>query len=201
VEDALRYTARTYRRAVWTNQPDYVEVWTEKDALAGVLYEVTDEWDVPLMVSKGFASVTYVYDAAQTILRKQKPAYIYYFGDHDPSGVLIDKSIERRLREFAPEADLTFERVAVLPHQIEELDLPTRPTKRGATNMHARTGFKGDSVEVDAIPPAVLRELVQECIDHHVDQRELEILQAAEASEREILLKLTGQLGKQKRSD
>jgi hypothetical protein len=35
-------------------------VWTEKDALAGVLVEVTVEYDVPLMVSRGFASVSYL---------------------------------------------------------------------------------------------------------------------------------------------
>jgi hypothetical protein len=48
VEEALETTARTYRRAVWDEQPVYVEVWTEKDALAGVLWEATRLWDVPL---------------------------------------------------------------------------------------------------------------------------------------------------------
>ena len=36
-DQALRQTAETYRRAVWDNQDAYVEVWLEKDALAGVL--------------------------------------------------------------------------------------------------------------------------------------------------------------------
>ena len=31
----------------------YVEVWLEKDALAGVLLPVTDRYDIPLMVSTG----------------------------------------------------------------------------------------------------------------------------------------------------
>jgi hypothetical protein len=51
LEDALQSTAKHYRRALWQEQSVYVEVWLEKDALAGVLYEVTGQWDVPLMVT------------------------------------------------------------------------------------------------------------------------------------------------------
>jgi hypothetical protein len=189
LEDGLQRLAHAYRRSVWDNQDEYVEVWCEKDALAGVIYEETAPWDVPLMVSKGFSSLTYAHDAAQDIRRLNKPTHIYYFGDHDPSGVLIDRAVERRLREFAPDADITFERVAVLPEQIEEWQLPTRPTKRGAGNTHARD-FEGNSVEVDAIEPAQLRLLVRDYIEQHVDRRQYEILKVAEASEREILRKL-----------
>src|SRR5260370_1104492 len=60
MEEALRQTAWTYRPALWDEQAVYVEVWTEKDALAGVLMEETREGDVPLMVSRGFSSSTYL---------------------------------------------------------------------------------------------------------------------------------------------
>jgi hypothetical protein len=180
-EQALRLTAQCYRRAIWDNQPVYVEVWCEKDALAGVLVDVTEEWDVPLMVSKGFASATYLFEAAQAIKAQGKPAHLYYFGDHDPSGVHIDRNIERHLRELAPEAEIHFERVAVLPWQITEWGLPTRPTKKSDSRAK---GFEGDSVEVDAIPPQQLRDLVRECIERHVDRHQLEVLQVAEENER-----------------
>jgi hypothetical protein len=130
LEAALENTAQTYRRSLWDNQDVYVEVWTEKDALAGVVLEETRPWDVPLMVSKGFSSVTYLYEAAQTIAEQGKPAYLYYFGDHDPSGVHIDRVIEKRLREFAPDAEIHFKRVAVTKDQIAQFELPTRPTKK-----------------------------------------------------------------------
>ena len=32
---------RTFRRALWDNQETYVEVWSEKDAISGVVYPVT----------------------------------------------------------------------------------------------------------------------------------------------------------------
>ena len=52
LEHALDNTIATYRRALWDQQDSYVEIWLEKDALAGVLYDVTAEWDVPLMVTR-----------------------------------------------------------------------------------------------------------------------------------------------------
>ena len=42
----MQHTAASYRRALWGNQPHYVEVWVEKEALAGTLYEVTSPFDV-----------------------------------------------------------------------------------------------------------------------------------------------------------
>jgi hypothetical protein len=187
MQEALQNTARTYRRALWDEQEVNVEVWTEKDALAGVLLEATRQWDVPLMVSRGFSSVTYLYEAAESIKAQDKPTYLYYFGDHDPSGVHIDRAIEKRLREFAPHAEIHFERVAVKVEQIEQWDLPTRPTKQSDSRSK---NFKGDSVEVDAIPPQQLRQLVHDCIVQHVDRYALEMVRAAEASERELLQNL-----------
>jgi len=187
LESALHNTARTYRRALWDDQESYVEIWCEKDALAGVLLEETAVWDVPLMVSRGFSSITYLHECAEAIKAQGKPAYLYYFGDHDPSGVAIDRAIERRLREFAPDAEIHFQRVAVTTDQIERWQLPTRPTK--STDSRSKN-FAGESVEVDSIPPLQLRELVRQCIERHVDDRQLEITQIAERSERDLLLRL-----------
>ena len=185
IEEALRETSRHYRRDYWRELDDYVEVWLEKDGLAGVLFGVTDAWGVPLMVTRGFASLSYIHNAADAIERVAKPTSIYYFGDYDPSGLEIDRNLERRLREFAPRADINFERVAVRRQQIEQYDLPTRPTK--AMTSHGRGLHEGDSVEVDAIPPAVLLDLVRGSIERHVDRARVAVLEAAEASERELL--------------
>jgi hypothetical protein len=184
LESAVQRTAEAYRRSVWDEQDVYVEVWLEKDALAGVLYDVTSPWDVPLMVTRGYASVSYLHAAAQSIIAENKPTYIYYFGDHDPSGLDIPRNVESRLREFAPDAEIHFERVAVNEDQIEELNLPTRPTKKTDSRSKA---FEGESVEVDAIPPDLLRELAQECITQHIDHRQYEVMQEAEKSERQVL--------------
>lgn len=187
VQDLLDDTATLYRRSVWNSQPAYVEIWLEKDALSGVLYDVTEEFDVPLMVTRGYPSVTFLHSAAESIAAVEKPAFLYYLGDHDPSGIDIPRKVEQGIREFAPGAEVHFERVAVTEHQIELMGLPTRPTKK--TDSRAKD-FKGESVEVDAIPPDDLRCIVRRCIEQHIDQRALDTLRAAESSEREFLRRL-----------
>jgi hypothetical protein len=187
LESALRITAETYRRSVWDLQSAYVEVWLEKDALAGVLLQVTSPWDVPLMVTRVYPSLSYLYEAAETISRVEKPVYIYYLGDYDPSGVDIPRNVEARLREFAPAAEIHFERIAVTQQQIRDLNLPTRPTK----TKDSRAGqFDGESVEVDAIPARVLRDLVDRNIRQHVSQSSLQVLGLAEESERDLLRRI-----------
>jgi hypothetical protein len=187
LESMLKRTTEAYRRSVWDNQDVYVEVWTEKDAIAGILSEETENWDVPLMVVRGFSSITFLHSAAETIAAQGKPAFLYYFGDYDPSGLVIPQKIEQRIREFAPDSEIHFVRVAVNLEQIAEMKLPTRPTKK--TDSRAK-GFIGESVEVDAIPPRTLRQMVSECITQHVDQQAYAVLRAAEESERVTLTAL-----------
>jgi len=182
--DALEDTARFYRQSVWTNQKDYCEVWLEKEGLAAVLYPVTSLYDVPLMATKGYSSISFLHSAAETITAQRKPAFLYYVGDWDPSGLDITKNVERRLREFAPEAEIHFERIAVTQQQIDEWELPSRPTK--SSDSRAR-GFQGNSVEVDSIPPTQLRALIQAKIEQHINGDELARIKAIEAAERNTL--------------
>lgn len=180
----LEAAASQYRRALWDSQGVYVEVWLEKDALAGVLYQATAAWDVPLMVTRGYPSLAFLHSAAETIKGEAKPTYLYYFGDWDPSGVHIPRRVEQDLRAFAHGVEIHFERVAVNPDQVAEWSLPTRPTK--ATDTRSRN-FDGESVEVDAIPPSTLRDIATACIAQHVDQQALDLTRRVERDEREIL--------------
>jgi hypothetical protein len=184
LQQFLDSTNRTYRRDVWARQDVYVEVWLEKEALAGVLYQETQSWDVPLMVTRGYPSLSFVYEAASAMESEDKPVHLYYFGDYDPSGFDIERTVQEGILEFAPGIDLTFERVAVTPEQVEEWSLPTRPTKR--TDTRARN-WEGRSVEVDAIPPRKLRTLARERIEQHVDQHQHNLLKLVEREERRLL--------------
>jgi hypothetical protein len=187
VEEALQDTAQFYRKNLWRDADCYVEVWLEKDALAGVVFPVTAAFDVKLMVARGYASLSFLHSAAEYINGLDVPACIYHCGDFDPSGVNAAEKIEETLRELAPDADISFERIAVTPEQIEKWDLPTRPTKTTDTRSK---GFGEVSVELDAIDPNQLRELVQMAIEEHLPAGEYEVLKAAEQSERELLTSL-----------
>lgn len=145
---------------------------------------------IALMVARGFSSLSFLHSAAEDINALDKPAYIYHLGDHDPSGVCAGEKIEQTLREFAPDAEIHFERLAVLPWQIEAWNLPMRPTNQSDSRAK---NFKGDSVELDAIHPDQLRELVEDAILRHLPADLLATLRVAEESEREMLLMFASQ--------
>jgi hypothetical protein len=189
LEQAVQRTAESYRRAVWDDQPVRVEIWLEKQGLAGTILPVTAEFDVPLYVSRGFSSLTYLAEAAEDIEACGKPTFIYHLGDHDEWGRDAGAHIERELRRLAPSAKIHFERLAVTVKQIADLNLPTRPLKSAGKlreRFEAEHGWTG-AVELDAIHPDTLRALVRDAIEQHIDFQQLEVLRVAEDQERRIL--------------
>lgn len=194
LDDALEETARLYRRALWQQQDSYVEVWLEKDALAGVVYEVTERWDVPLMPTRGYASLSFLHAAAEVIGHQGKPAFIYYLGDYDPSGMDIPRVVRRELARLAPNVDITFRRLAVNADQVRAMRLPTRPTKQSDSRAAAFGGSK--SVELDAIPAPRLRQIVESAIVSHIDDDRLESLLEVEHAEKETLATIRLQFGR-----
>ena len=140
---------------------------------------------MPLMVSRGYSSLSYLHGAAMQIAEIDKPTYIYYFGDYDPSGRDIPRDIETKLRIFASDADINFQIVGVTPEKIELLNLQTRPTKTTDTLCK---NFEGESVEVDAIPPRILSSMVKQVFERHIDKRQLQQSRLIERQEREVII-------------
>lgn len=137
------------------------------------------------MISRGYSSLSFLHSAAEHIAASGKHGIILHFGDYDPSGVDIGDSIAEHIGADA----FDFERVAVNPDQIAEMNLPTRPTKKSDSRA---AGFAGDSVELDAIEPDVLRQMVNDSIERYVDHRQLAVIREAETSERELFKRLAG---------
>jgi hypothetical protein len=185
--EAIASVAKFYRKALWRNANAYVEVWIEKDALSGVVYPITESYDVPLMSARGYSSKTFLRSSAQHITAINRPSHIYHLGDHDPSGVDAGQKIEATLRRYAPEAAIHFKRLAVNPDQIKDWNLPSRPTK--TTDTRAKKFGHETSVELDAVHPDKLRELVENAILGHLPASEIEVLKIAEESEKSFLTK------------
>jgi len=183
LEDIMYSAWKLYRRDVWQNQPVYIEIWVEKDALAGLLYEETEKYDVPLLAARGFSSLTFLYTSAVNINEIGKKTYIYYFGDMDLAGRDIERNIEKDLRHFT-DVELHFERVAVTMDQINDLQLPSRPEK-GKGKRAKQHGKK--SYELDSIPAWKLRELAKERIERHISQETLHGIKMTEEAERQSL--------------
>lgn len=178
---------------MWDDQDVYVEIWTEKDAITAVAEPVTLQYDVQFVVAKGFASETFLWEAAEAIMEANKPTFVYQLGDHDPSGVMAFDKVAEKLCDMVPDnIPLEFERIAVTPAQIDAYSLPTRPTKN---SKHGNAEEFGDSIDVDALDSNTLRELVRETIESHIDNDALAIIEAAEASERDILRRIANEHG------
>jgi len=167
LEDAATDMIHHYRLNVWKDLDVYVEIWLEKEALSGIFTDVTYEFDVPLCVTKGFASDSFIFRSANYIKYIGKPTYIYIFSDHDPSGLLLADEIGRKLRSFG--VDPHCERIGLRPEQVAELGLPSRPTKKSS---HLK-GFIGESTELDAMHPSLLKELIEDCIYRHISQHDI----------------------------
>ncbi len=187
VDDALASVARTYRRNLWRAQAVRVEVWLEKGALAAVIADATELWDVPLMVSRGQSSDTFCYGAAQAAREASEHGirtHVFALYDSDRSGRNAAEKIREKLHAYSDGTPIEYELLAVTDEQIEAWNLPTRPAKENAAEI---------AVELDAIPPDRLVALVDEAIRGLVDPVAWSVEQAYEASERQILERMVGE--------
>lgn len=191
---------RSYRRPRAQGQPEYIEVWVEKDALAGVFEPITRAYGVRLAVCRGYPSYSALRDAAQrfiTAAHLQDPkdawlsiyddCFLLYFGDFDPSGQDIPRCITDNLAEWfgcRPEVEL----IALTPEQIEQHELPPAPAKRSDARTEKFVARYGeDTVELDALPPDVLRTLIRTAIEQYWDVPQYDSVLTAESEEKERL--------------
>jgi hypothetical protein len=186
LHEALRSAHDVYRRNYWLDQSRHIEVWCEKDALSGVIQPVCDRYGVPYVATRGFPSITLLYDSAQAMAATKKPATVFYFGDFDASGQSISDGLENNLRHFG--ADCHVQRVALNPDQINAYSLPTRPGKLTDSRQAGFAArFGGASVELDALPPNLLTNLVKRSIESAVDREAWRRVSAIEALEADTL--------------
>jgi hypothetical protein len=104
LDQMLADAATSYRRALWHDQAAEVHVFTEKDAISGVVLPVTEQFDVPLGVLRGYASESFAHSAAEAIKGSPKRnVFVYQLGDHDPSGVDAWRAFRERVAGFLGE--------------------------------------------------------------------------------------------------
>lgn len=195
--DAVHHAAKYYRKDLWCDADVYLQFWLEKDSLASVIEPVTWKYDVGLWPARGYSSITFLQNAAEEIEARELPAFVYHLGDSDPSGENAAQSIEASLQKFAPDAAITFERLAVLPEQIQKWNLPGRPTKQ--SDSRARAFGDRPSVELDSVNPATLRGLVEAAIQRHMPRERFDELMAEQAAERLQMTQWAGKMSNGKR--
>lgn len=182
--DFLRGMKEHYRADLWQHADVYCEVWCESRSIAGVIEDDCRELAVSLYPAGGFSSATLAYEAANAInyYANERPVVIFYIGDYDPAGVLIDVAIERELRlHLNPGIELDFRRIAITAEQIDQLDLPRKPRKPG----DRRAPHIQDTVEAEAMPAGILRDLLHGHIESLLPRRALAVAKIEEEAARE----------------
>lgn len=175
----------SYRRDNWQDQPNFVEVWCEKDAVIGSISEVTEEWAVTVRALRGFNSTTCAHAIARLFRQKKragKSIKVFYLGDWDPSGAAIEDDVVRRVSGYGS-GPFTITRLAIHKADIAQFNLPPLRVKSSDPRANGFLRQHGNqAVELDALPPTELRARLQKAIRGEVDlacwQRALLIEQA-----------------------
>ncbi len=193
LEEFVEIVRHSYRRDVWTGQPDYLEVFVEKDALSAIFEDALGSYGVTLNVGRGYSSWSSIKAAAD---RFDGGGTILYFGDFDPSGEDMVRALEASLANPDLPNGGSFPTVikcALTPEDIDAYSLPPDFTKATDTRQAAFVARYGDvAVELDALPVAVLRERIVREVETRMDGDALEETRRQEREDRE---RLNGILG------
>lgn len=166
--DQIKAWMKIYSKNRWENQPVYPEVFIEKKALIGVFQDVCRKNAIALNPCKGYPSLTFINDAAgrfQEAINNGKEPVILYFGDYDPSGEDIPRSIEDNLARMGVIVEVR--RIALMEQQVLDWDLPPAPAK--ITDSRTATWDGLGQVELDAVEPNELMSMCQHAIDEVFD--------------------------------
>lgn len=186
-EDFLYCVLPQFALDVWNTQPQYVELWTEKDALTGLLWPIVRSYSMTLQVCRGYQSMSALEEAAKRFNR-QDDNLILYFGDFDPSGWDMPRVIGEYMQKKS--CNVPIKRCALNLEDIETYRLPQDFAKKTDTRAKAFIKQFGDiAVELDSLPANVLRERVTHEIEASLDLEALEEARSQEEEERTRLMR------------
>ncbi len=178
--EARLWLRRIYRRDRTEGQVFSIYLAVEK---AGIL-EQLEAWfgdlGVPILALGGYTSQTYVDEIVADAEKQGRPAVLIYAGDFDPSGEDIQRDFLERTACFDEVA-----RVALTAEQIEEYDLPEQMGKATDTRAGSFVARHGRlvQVELDALPPDVVRELFTEAVARYWNDEAYRAVLAQEENE------------------
>lgn len=169
--EILEQDARVFKYDFWDEQPVYIEVWVEKEALVGVIERAAYKWRCPYFACRGYSSQSEQWRAGVRFKNMCKPVKIIHLGDHDPSGIDMTRDNIDRLLMFSEDSDVEVTRIALNMPQVERYNPPPNPAKfqdpRAADYIRK---FGSESWELDALDPHVIDDLISREIEQYIDQ-------------------------------
>ncbi len=193
--DAALYS---YRLPRWETQENYVELWVEKDALAGVLRPLAHQYHVPMMVNRGYSSQSAMYEASKRYLGQSDNKFnrvILYLGDFDPSGEDMVRDIGDRMQIFGCGAEFEIRKIALTLAQVKKYNPPPNPAKHTdprSKEFIAKYGVS--SWEVDAINPKELTRIIIKEIESYIDKDTMQIILDKENEDKRKLTMIVSRL-------
>lgn len=211
--DACTELSKNFRYESWKDQPYYIEVWIEKDALVGVLESACQPLDVNYFSCRGYTSISEVWGAAQRLRSKMedgKKVVVLHLGDHDPSGVDMTRDISERLYTFIAhdlrdgrgemprmstaaaiqytDDHFLVDRIALTMAQVQAFNPPPNPAKpKDARYKKYVRQFGVECWELDALSPDVLVNLIQQNILALRDDEKWEAWMTKQRKARKVL--------------
>ncbi|PIY00769.1 MAG: hypothetical protein CO070_03340 [Gallionellales bacterium CG_4_9_14_0_8_um_filter_55_61] len=180
--DFVTSMAGLYRADLWRDADCRCEIWAESRSIASVILDDCKKLAVDLYPCGGFSSLSFIHEAATSINNSgdKRPLQVFYIGDYDPAGVLIDVALQRELRKhLRNDIELRFDRIGINDEQVKAYDLPTKPRKDG----DKRSQHIAYTVEAEAMPAKVLRGILRDKVEALLPVNALAVSKVAEQAE------------------
>ena len=190
--EAQASIAEWYLFDKWATQEQRVEVWIEKEALAGVIAPICRELDVPYFAVRGYNSQSAAFESWKRALANRdagQGTIIVHLGDHDPSGIDMTRDNRTRFSIFGGVEDyVEVERIALNMDQVRQYNPPPNPAKLTDSRVGDYLArFGSSSWELDALSPDVLSDLIRRAVESNRDDALWQEAVAAEEQHRKLL--------------
>lgn len=201
-KDALEDALRQFRLNLMRTQSNTIELWTEKDAVSGILGPVASQYCVRFSVNKGYTSSSAIYRTYLRVanaIERERKFILLYFGDHDPSGVDMVRDIKERLEFMLENGEFRYAqwqireylrvvRIGLDKTQIVKFHLPPNPAKIRDPRAAAYIRTHGNtSWELDALTPQQMVAIATQGIEAFYDEDEFKKMRKLEAKYRKEL--------------
>lgn len=171
--NSLQDSWKGFHMPMWDDQPRYVLISLEKDALSRLVSRIANNYSVRTFPTRGYPSFSYVQGMAKYMETRLegKHVVVLYYGDFDPSGIDIERDLEDRLARYGAK-DFSVTRIALTADQIKQYNLPPMPVKRSDARAEGFMAEHGDkSVELDALDPNLFQKIVEKSIRSNINIR------------------------------
>lgn len=193
-KDIIAGAAKQFKYDYWINQPVRIEVWVEKEALAGVIERTAFKYRCAWFACRGYSSQSETWRASQRFKEYNdngQPVKVIHLGDHDPSGIDMTRDNRERLNLFGEWSNIEVIRIALNEDQVRQYNPPPNPTKLADTRAadYVRK-FGMESWELDALDPIVIDGLISAEIEKYINWDNWDKIKEKEKLSREKIAKV-----------